>query len=191
LTHCSLGRRSEANAILLPASTRKEQPRSFSHPTWETAKHVFLVLLWWQLRMRRISSRLRNQESWGRNGAVLRHSKEIAFGTSLLYINLGHPAVFNAVDVIDREPSDGKNSGAIRFYYAVVEVAGLPEDYRAVPSAADDADEVQWVNVQAIKTTNDLIVNVVAVLEEALARFAKRIKKVEGSLVFLVLYINL
>jgi ADP-ribose pyrophosphatase YjhB (NUDIX family) len=103
-------------------------------------------------------------------GLILRHKKDVAPGTSVFYRNLAHPAVFSAVDVIDREPSV-TNGGPIRFHYAVVEVAGLPEDYRAVPVAADDADEVQWVDVKAMKTMNDLVVNAVAVLEEALARF--------------------
>jgi len=111
------------------------------------------------------------REAHEETGLHLRHLKDVAPGTSLFYRNLAHPAVFTAVDVIDREPSEKKNSGAIRFHYAVVEIAGLPEDYRSIPVAADDADEVQWVDVEAMKTMNDLVVNAVAVLEEALARF--------------------
>lgn len=111
------------------------------------------------------------REAREETGLVLRHKKDIAPTTSLFYRNLEHPAVFSAVDVIDREPSEGKNSGAIRFHYAVVEVAAVPENYRTVPVAADDADEVQWVDVTAIKTMDQLVVNAVAVVEEALTRF--------------------
>jgi 8-oxo-dGTP diphosphatase len=114
------------------------------------------------------------REAKEETGLSLQQKKNVVPGTSVFYRDLQHPAVFTAVDVIDREPSlsgTEDNKGAIRFHYAVVEVAAVPEDYRAVPVAADDADEVQWVDVEAIKTMDELVVNAVSVVEEALARF--------------------
>jgi ADP-ribose pyrophosphatase YjhB (NUDIX family) len=117
------------------------------------------------------------REAREETGLILRHKKDILPGTCLYFRDLQHPAVFSAVDVIDREPSvdtqgnQNNQTGAIRFHYAIAEVAALPVHYRAVPVAADDADKVQWVDVDAMEEMDELVVNAVAVVDEALARF--------------------
>jgi 8-oxo-dGTP diphosphatase len=116
------------------------------------------------------------REAREETGLTLRQRKEVLPGTSVFFKDLQHPAVFSAVDVIDREPtadSQSGNEGAIRFHYAVVEVAALPENYRQEAVAADDADEVQWMDVKAMKNMNELVVNAAAVVDEALARFTE------------------
>jgi len=79
---------------------------------------------------------------------------------------LGRPTVFTAVDVIERDPD-----GSVAFHYAVVEVAAVPADPRAVPAAADDASEVQWVPAAELRSLPNLVPKAVEVVEEALSRF--------------------
>ena len=88
-------------------------------------------------------------------------------GKSAFYPDLRHPAVFAAVDVIDRDTI----RGTVRYHYAVVEVAAVPDDPRAVPVAADDAADVQWISVDALHGLPDLVPNAIEVVEEALSRF--------------------
>ena len=87
--------------------------------------------------------------------------------TSFFFPDLRHPAVFAAVDVIDRDP--GTNN--LRYHYAVVEVAARVKDPRAQPRAADDADEAQWVDVEELRSLPDVVPNAVEIVEEALVRF--------------------
>ena len=85
---------------------------------------------------------------------------------SLLSRSLDRPAVFTAVDVIERD-----EDGSIAYHYAVVEVAAVPEDPRAAPCAGDDADEARWFAAAELRGLPDLVPNAVEVVDEALARF--------------------
>ena len=107
------------------------------------------------------------REAREETGLELRHLSTAPPGVPTFYSDLRHPAVFTAVDVIDRDP----DTGVIRFHYSIPEVAAVPENYRAVPQASDDADDVQWVDVAELKSLPELVPNAIEVVEEALARF--------------------
>ena len=57
------------------------------------------------------------------------------------------PTPFAAADVISKE----ENSGRIQFHYTIVEVAALAADPAAIPQAASDAEDVQWVPVRMLR----------------------------------------
>jgi 8-oxo-dGTP diphosphatase len=85
--------------------------------------------------------------------------------------DLSYPVAFTAVDVMDRDP---KTDGTLRFHYAVIEVAAVPEDPRAEPTAADDALDAKWFSLSSLTSLGDCLVpNAVEVIEEALIRFDK------------------
>ena len=97
-----------------------------------------------------------------------RHSRCTA-DSDLFARDLSRPAVFTAVDVIDRDP----RRGSLRFHYAVVEVAATVEDPRATPVARDDALEAQWFAASKLITLSNLVPKAVEVVKEALLRFDK------------------
>ena len=109
------------------------------------------------------------RESREETGIVLRHQKDLikSPGCTIVYPDLRHPSVFTAVDVMESDTL----SGELLFHYAVVEVAAAPEDPRVVPQAADDADSVQWVDVEALQSMENLVPRAVEVVDEALLRF--------------------
>lgn len=109
------------------------------------------------------------REAREETGLALRHQSELiqSPGTVIFYPDLRHPTVFTAVDVIDED----EESGNLRFHYAVVEVAAVPEDPRVVPQAGDDADLAQWVDVEALRSMSGLVPRAIEVVDEALARF--------------------
>ena len=57
------------------------------------------------------------------------------------------PTPFAAADVISKD----EISGRIQFHYTIVEVAALAADPAAVPQAASDVDDVQWVPVRELR----------------------------------------
>merc|ERR1712137_98210 len=61
--------------------------------------------------------------------------------------NLETPVAFTAVDCVVRHPEDN----TCAFHYAIIEVAGVPEDPDAPIKAADDAADAAWVAVSSVR----------------------------------------
>ena len=95
-------------------------------------------------------------------GVRLRHDG----GAGLMSASLERPTAFAAADVMQRA-ADGR----LRFHYAIVEVAGVPEDPRAPLRPGDDAADARWVRVDALRGLAGLVPNVADVAEEAARRF--------------------
>ena len=81
--------------------------------------------------------------------------------------DLQHPTAFAAADVISRQ-----GDGRLDFHYAIVEVAGVPEDPWRPPVAGDDADAAPWFSVASLRDLPDLVPQGADVAEEAVRRFA-------------------
>ncbi|PNH09770.1 hypothetical protein TSOC_003579 [Tetrabaena socialis] len=80
---------------------------------------------------------------------------------------LSRPTPFAAVDVLRRDAD-----GAIRFHYAVIEVAAVCADSSLEPVPGDDADGAQWVRISTLRGMQDLTVKCDEMAEEAARRFA-------------------
>mmetsp|Transcript_36455 Transcript_36455/g.102968 ORF Transcript_36455/g.102968 Transcript_36455/m.102968 type:complete len:147 (-) Transcript_36455:426-866(-) len=80
--------------------------------------------------------------------------------------NLDTPVPFTAVDVVVRS----KDSDAVTFHYAIIEVAGVPEDPQAPVVAGDDAADAAWVAVEDIPSMGASL-NCDTVAMEAARRF--------------------
>jgi len=76
------------------------------------------------------------------------------------------PEAFTAVDAISRDAS-----GAITFHYTLVEVAAVPVDPAAEPSAGDDALDAMWCDVDALVALSGVTRLCPKIAQEAAARY--------------------
>jgi ADP-ribose pyrophosphatase YjhB (NUDIX family) len=95
-------------------------------------------------------------------GVRLRHDG----GAGVTSAGLARPTAFAAADVMERA-ADGR----LRYHYAIVEVAGVPEDPRAELRVGADAADARWVRVDALRALEGLVPNAADVAEEAARRF--------------------
>eukprot|EP00873_Tetraselmis_striata_P022752 jgi/Tetstr1/443016/TSEL_031076.t1 len=78
---------------------------------------------------------------------------------------LSSPLAFAAADAISRD-----DDGNVLFHYAIIEVAGVPEDPDAPVTAADDAADARWVDVVELDKI-EYVLNTKAIAMEAVGRF--------------------
>lgn len=83
--------------------------------------------------------------------------------------DLAYPSSFIAGDAITYD-----DAGALAFHYAIVNVAGVPENPEAAVVPGDDAADARWFPVTDLRGLKDLVPTCDFVAEEAVRRFAIR-----------------